>query len=365
MSLRVPMKRIFKSLPGPIQALGYKFAALGWLVILPLRNFIVPDDVLPQIKHLPLSVLNAVKDALKNRELNKRLKDRYFSNRLVLVAALPKSASSVIGSAIAAILGQNGREQSRGYADYMLENQTSNLRPELAKNFWEGGVLKYHTLPTGDNLAVLQLLKIRYILLFRHPADQLAAFYCDMQVSLRNLQAYYGLEESEFWFNHIFPVEKKYVYAGADGHACLDYLMKRGYLYATLRFMTDWLRFRSPKQSLVITYEEFVAEPTRLFNNIARFLLGQDLKSGDIRAKIDTIGKSYVQHRQKEFGEAYKHGYTGKVGVWQDYFSAKNREDYLKVTRSFVEHYPEASRLLAIYPDLLTLEGAPAVLREA
>ncbi|MHC4587620.1 MAG: hypothetical protein ACYS3N_24105 [Planctomycetota bacterium] len=52
-------------------------------------------------------------------------------------------------------------------------------------------------------------------------------------------------------------------------------------------------------------------------------------------------------------------GWTGKIGTWMDYFSERNRQDYLSVVNDFLKYYPHASLILNAYPNLLMLPELP------
>lgn len=49
----------------------------------------------------------------------------------------------------------------------------------------------------------------------------------------------------------------------------------------------------------------------------------------------------------------YEKGYSGKVGVWNDYFTPQDVEDFNSVVRRFIENDPLAPQALSIYRDLL------------
>ena len=309
-------------------------------------------NVLPEIRHLPRTLIHAVWDMRQNRELNRILKEKHLADNLVLVAALPKSASSVIGTGVAIIFGQGGGNNRRRYARYMLGNQTSNLRPEMAKDFRKGGVLKYHPKASTENLNTIELLGIRYIILFRDPADHIAAFFCHLNINYQEQQNKPTIDKPRIFPNHIFPIERKYFEMAGQPDKQINYLINGGYLFSALSFMTDWLRFRSNEKSLIARYEDFADNSTNFFNNISNFLIGQNITK-ETKTQIETTCNNAVRYSEEKNSFAYPRGYSGKIGTWKNYFNKKNRSDFNRVVKSFLESYPDASRLLDVYPDIM------------
>ena len=99
-------------------------------------------DVLPQMVHLPYTVREAVRWAIKSREINQKIEDGYFSDRLVVVPSLCKSASGTLGKSIAAI--------QQKFADgsgidrlpiYVQGTDDHNIRLEMMLGLLEGGTV--------------------------------------------------------------------------------------------------------------------------------------------------------------------------------------------------------------------------------
>jgi len=58
--------------------------------------------------------------------------------------------------------------------------------------------------------------------------------------------------------------------------------------------------------------------------------------------------KSPIKNSKK-----YPRGWTGEIGVWEKYFSDKNKESYNSAMKRFLDYYPDAALLLDVYPDLV------------
>lgn len=93
-----------------------------------------------------------------------------------------------------------------------------------------------------------------------------------------------------------------------------------------------------------------------MLNSISRFLRGSDIDETLVE-KCGQIADQY-QDRQtdaiRDGVKKYPRGWTGKIGIWKNYFSSKNQKAYYAVVSDFIRHYPGASALLKIYPSLLS-----------
>jgi len=266
-----------------------------------------------------------------------------------VVAALPKSASSVIGSCVSVI--QTGAKDNRKYGSYMLNNQDSDLRPEILRDFPEGGVVKYHTHPMSKNVKILDTLGVRYLIILRDPADQLVASY------VHNLNDdSEQVRGSRHQYDHIFPLPKALFNADTAMEKAFEFMIRGGYLIHSLSWMTDWLALRDPQRSAVVRYEDFVQDRMGVLNGISRWLTGHDFDV-HLSERCGQIAESYKTKQAgaiQDGSRRYPRGWTGKIGTWRDYFSAENRKHYCTTVADFIRCYPSASALLQVYPDLLT-----------
>lgn len=304
-----------------------------------------------EIQHLVFSVREAMGEVLVNKDINEKIKKGYFADRLIIVAALPKSASSVIGNCIAKIQKIQPKSGAgiRAYARYMRTNPDSNLRPELTQDFPEGGVLKFHPRATSSNLKVLDLLGVKYVILLRHPVDHLVSMYCTAIDD-----AY--LKDANWEYQHIYPLNRRWFQDGVNPTETIQYLICEGYLTAALSWIVDWLHLRDVNRSLVLRYEDFVTNPTGTLNNISNFLYGEELDEKTLM-ECNSIAERYANTQTHALDtRKYPHGWTGKIGIWKSYFSDENKKDYLSVVSGFMNYYPNASLLMDVYPNLLDID---------
>lgn len=295
-------------------------------------------EILPELYHLPCSQQKADCDRLINIEANKKIKEGYFADKLLLVVGLPKSASSVISSTLSDLIGTK-----RKYAGYMRANSDSGLRPELVKDFLNGGVLKYHPRPESKNLQVIELLRLKYVITLRHPLDQLTALLCHFGGEIAESS------NSRFFYDHLFPIEKKY-FINKTNDERLSFLISQGYLYAMLAWICEWLKFRDEESSMVIKYEDF-------FSNNAQWLAVFKALWGAERTYFehnlhDASSKYRNLRGQENNFKKYPRGWTGKIGIWRDYYTSSNKAAYDHAIEQFIQNYPLASYLLEYYPEL-------------
>jgi len=324
-------------------------------------------DVLPQLMHLPVTLREAVRWALKSREINQKIVDGYFSDRLVVVPSLCKSASGTLGRSIAAI-------QQR-FADgsgidrlpiYVQGVDDHNIRLEMMLGLLEGGTVSLHARPSGENLMVLRVLDAKYVINFRHPADNMVAVACGYY----DANPKYSID-GDWAFTYQHPVHANLYKSEVDVRDKINHLIQDGYLNTTLAWIAGWLHFRDSQRSIVNRYEDYVVDRKTALDSIANFLYGQKLDDATLQ-RCNHIADGFGRRNWKRSGNAeaiqdnpteeittelvtekYPYGWTGEIGVRKKYYSKENRIAYISAVEGFLESYPQASLLLDVYPDLL------------
>lgn len=319
-------------------------------------------DSIPELRHLNFSLLGAFGQSIINKEINQKILDNYFADRLIFVPALPKSASSVIGECVSVIQATKslpGHKYSSvrsgtgngmlAHAKYMIPNWDPNLRPEVVQDFPEGGVLKYHMHPNAANLKVLNLLDAKYVIVFRHPADQLVASYCH----------YSSQSDREAWmsgngilYDPVYPL----AFGKKDPpNEILRYMIEDGYLAAVLKWSATWLSIRSEHKSTTVRYEDFFTKQQETLRKIGRFLEVDDLGDSTIEQCGEVANISAFNRKSELNLEKYQKGWSGKIGVWKDYLSNDHAEAYRATVENFLRLNSNGSLLLNLYPDLLEI----------
>ena len=322
------------------------------LLVYQSRRLARATDPVPQIRHLAFSVGQAISEVIVNNDTNEKIKEGYFADRLVIVVSLPKVASKVIAGCIARIQSKSGVGTIR-YAGYTPRAQDADLRPELTRNFPQGGIMNRHTRATGRNLEVLDLLGVKYLILLRHPVDQLVSLYCHVRGHPDFKDA---IEKDHLIYDPIYPMNGRWFQDGSNLNETIRYMIREGYLNAALSWIIDWLRFRDVNRSLVIKYEDFVTKPNETLNNISNFLYGRELDE-EMLMECNSIAEAYASTQPDANTRKYPHGWTGKIGIWKSYLSDENKKDYLSVVRGFLNYYPNALLLMDVYPNLLDIDN--------
>lgn len=198
--------------------------------------------------------------------------------------------------------------------------QDGNLLPEAMLCYPFGGRLTYHLAPTLNTFQTLNQLGCNYIVLVRHPADHVVAA-CNSYVGREFVNPLVGWE--------VFPISRD-IFAGSLDNA-LSHMITGGYLSATINWMNGWLSYRDKDRSLVLKYEDFCDNPSRYVGSIYKFLNGTDASETEV-AEILSFADGYAADSRKEGeGMQYQRGYTGKVGVWRDYFTSEHTRLYRAV----------------------------------
>ncbi len=306
--------------------------------------------LVPQLRHLPATEAAAIEYAGNIRRLSERIATRWYADRFVLIAAVPKSASTVIGDVVKAA-ARGTLPSVRKYGKYMAVNADTDLRPEMLLDFPDGGILKYHPEPKPKNFLLLETLGCRTIVLLRHPADQLASLACHL-VRRRGKPdpdaAYHQIGKKDFGSQTLVPLDIASP-AWNDPSLMVRELISNGYLIRNLFWMSDWVRFR-PSRTIVLRYEEFQADYDSFADAICRFLNGEaadEKLAQDVREIATRFAASRAADEQ-----FYPHGYTGRVGTWRDYFSPAAISAYNTVIEKWLAITVSNDPLPIFYPNI-------------
>tara|TARA_R110001583_G_scaffold131271_1_gene282995 strand:- start:7955 stop:8917 length:963 start_codon:yes stop_codon:yes gene_type:complete len=310
-------------------------------------------EILPEMYHLPCSAAKAEKDRRLNIEANIKIKNYFFADNLLLFIGLPKSASSVMSSTVADLMGVK-----RTYASYMLKNQDPDLRIELVKDFLDGGVLKYHPSANIKNLAVIDKLKLKYVVSTRHPLDQITSLYCHHLKQYRSVDS----NSQKYLDDPIFTMSMDEFAAIKEADKLL-FFVEQGYMSAMLDWISSWLKWRDRKNSMVLRYEDFFSNDDWV--DEFKSLWGESRLRGDNNIDLKLHAKKYEALRSATEvdcstniyldNSTYEKGWTGKVGTWRDYFDDRTKAAYDNVVERFIKQNPNAKYLIEQYQDLFDI----------
>jgi hypothetical protein len=302
--------------------------------------------------HLPYDGQQALDYLERIQLVNARAAADYYSDRLILVTYVEKSANTTISDCIARIQLRLGPDRGNPPPDYGVRRQPEYvrafddhaLRPELLLYRPNGGVVNRMIAPNASNLAFLDWVGARYFVVLRHPVDQIAAMF-----------TYLPERITGHWANNpILPMPWHLYESGADQQTVIAHLINEGYLLSLLKYIGDWLEKRDAERSQILRFEDFVRDKRSFFGGIGNFLYAAAMDDALVEELDVLAGKSHDQ-RKAAGNEArrYTKGSTDRTEIWRNYFSAENLRDYRAMVERVLAAYPPARRILEIYPDLI------------
>lgn len=242
---------------------------------------------------------------------------------IVCVFGMQKSASHRVAEALGAMppppYGRMLRRPS-----YTVSAQ-DDLRTALRWRAPLGGVLHGHALPSKQTQAAARALDARLVITVRHPADQITGVACHTR-------------------------RKRRTSRGERSDAAVADMLRGGHLYRWLHWMGEWLRLS--KEIHVVRYEDLMTAPEPTLTAAGEFAFGE-VQPERLRNALAHLETRRPDHDDPEL---YPHGWTGRVGVWRDYFGPDDTKTYEAVVGSFLECHPSAALIRDIYPGIDRLE---------
>jgi len=312
-----------------------------------------PVKAIPEIRHLPFSISRSIGNVIDNRQVDRKLRLKFFSDKLVVVLTLPSPEANISGACVSHILAGPGNDPLSGldtsqqfeenrHPGYMLNNADADLRPEMVHDFPRGGVVDSHASATGKNLRVLDLLKIKYVVVLSHPEHQLVAA---IHKYLYSSAKPYAGNAGKFILDTVFPLEKHAFNCNRPLNDNLEYLVSGGYLGSVLSWMSDWLQFRDAERSLVIKQEDLKTDRSDCLNRICQFLHGTNLDERGLSVGTDLVQQHADGLRRVQTERKHEGNHWG-------YYSNENSASYKRVVTEFLQLQPNRKSLLELYPNL-------------
>ena len=318
------------------------------LGFLPKDQDIAPpdtNDIHYRIAGLPFTLNEAVHFLGLSRIVNRRIRDGYYRNRLVILATQEKSSSTLHEVAILEMLHRSAgvktivpmpRSLVAGPTT-MASGTTFHLGMLLY--FPNGGVCRGVFVPNRQNRVFRREVGCRAIALTRHPADRIVAQFCMRHAELASET---GSENHEIGYNAVFRGEHRSVHIDS--------------LWANLEWLRGWSDQSKDSDVLVVRYEDMIADLDTHFEGIHRFLfraaMGVDL-SERMTVLFENSGENGDLRSGDVEDRVYPKGYSGKVGIWADYLTEENVRVYTEVVERFLNSAPNSDALLDLYPDLV------------
>lgn len=262
------------------------------------------------------------------------------------IAALPKSASSFVW-AMASALQEPDERANAGRLPQKMPDAFAPLHRDLLELFPRGGVYKSHAPFTDQTAELLQRFGCKYAILLRHPADFIAALYCHLVGKHQQMKAAGNMDE---WIDiHVRVSRARLDYPNSSIETGIAHLIADGALIEALRWMDAWLTLRDPQRSIVLTYAGIQRDLKELADRLSLLIEGEPT-SADCLAYLEAMyasASSRVVSKDK-----YPRGWTGKLGVWQNYFSSAHIEMFNRIVTEFRDTAKSNSPLFEIFPEL-------------
>jgi hypothetical protein len=209
-----------------------------------------------------------------------------YADRFIYIAALPKSGSSLMWLIASALQEPSGRADP-GKMEGAPSNSFLPLNDETLKWFPRGGVYKNHGPVSFHTEHFLKNVGCKYIVLLRHPADHIAAYYCHARGEYASyLRGSITRPELEIpWVFGLGPSKREIFDPSGDIEQAICALVSDGYLFKVLEWTVDWLTYRNQNMSVVLTYEELMADFDATIARLSQFIRGR-LPDEDVMAYL-------------------------------------------------------------------------------
>ena len=310
-------------------------------------------EIVNGLRNFPLDIFDALRTVLLVKDTSDKIKNNFYEDKVTILIAQPKSGSSALGNIVSEIFKQKGYA-GRSYPQYMIQNVDMNLRPEILLSKSNGGVIKAHPAPSACNIKFLSDYKLKYILNFRHPADQLVSLAC-----------HYRDPNNQSLSDQVMPFIKNQFESFGVIQEQIQYLIKNGNLLAQILWCADWLALRNAAFSKIYTYEGLMENFKKSVAELQTFYYPNEKPiETDIFVKEYEKGKNIqnnpfiIRGNNQEFSYSndsikYPHGYSGEIGICKKYFDTKTTQLYNKEIEKILNlSHAGLSEYQKIYKDL-------------
>jgi len=273
----------------------------------------------------------------------------YYEERAVFIACPPKSASRVFEGVVDVLVKHYGPDRDLNIEIRPSTEIVSLPIDKLLARVPQACCWRTHSPPDHEILKTVELLGIKSFVLLRHPADLIVANYCHHRGNRVNptRSGYVNAAIS------LLDIDKLNSLNLEDG---IEMLLNSLFLRESLDLMAKWLHFRDSDLSMVVRYEDYIGAYLAVFDEMLSFLYPSAVMGMRSIEPIADAFKGFLEQR-KGHEARYPKGYSGKVGVWKDYFTERNIHSYNRVVSGFIEHHPYASELCDYYDDLIIQAG--------
>ncbi len=274
-----------------------------------------------------------------------------YHGRLSCVLGVEKSASRRLTAMLAELRGEPSQRHAIYDPGYSPSFRTFELRPETAAHHPAGGVLHLQCPLTTPTLAAMRALGTPYVVVLRHPADQVCAYTCFTRY-LRYTQLCRQLGLS--------PVDKPEPPEWREQRAQLSVsrFIRRA-LPRALSFMADWLDWHRRDDradhppGCVLRFEDFIADPRQQVSRVHRSLHGEGSTADRLDGAMQRFELEADTKARHDLPGVYPPGGSGRAGLFREMFDADAAEQYRRVVHGFDAFHPGAELIGEHYADWL------------
>ncbi len=338
---------------------GYKphFPELVTSLFMDLQNSKTPnEEIHPALSMFPFSFKEATFSSILARVINHRLKSGYYDDRLVLLPTLEKSASTFHEIILMRML-----EVERGVAGYIPQLRSlvkggpislaggENMHLGMLFYLLNGGVMRGTFAPSFSNEEVFKnQLNSKIIVLLRHPADRLVAQFCMYYAQLLEVKKNKNISDDDLL---TYMIEGKYKNFNRSTHS--SHAIEG--IKSTMEWIGGWVEKSRHSNVLFVKYENMMGNFDAHIQEIYQYLFNKNATENQLEEFKSTFQetKEGGKHQPGDTqARVYKKGYSGKVGVWKDYFSEKDIVIYNNLVKKYLDYYDKPEEILNLYPDL-------------
>jgi len=240
-----------------------------------------------------------------------KFKDNY-KQHIIFCATLPKSGSSWLSNMLSSI---KGFDQFTPY-EWELDNHDISL--ETFKRYRKRlGVIKGHTRGRINNVNVLRTLNLKYIITLRDPRDKIISEYW----YIKKLPGHWD-------FNNVNTMTL---------NEFINYKLESNeYKTETIDWVEEWLKNRDVEKSMIIKYEDLLADTFGIFQGIISFL-DINLSTTEIKLIIDRNNFKKISGRKPGEEDTKNFLRKGIAGEWKEVFTNEQKEMFTKIGEHLIE----------------------------
>jgi hypothetical protein len=265
-------------------------------------------------------LINTVKYLIQNtvkRPVNKFnyfLKGRKYSQNIIFITSLPKSGSTWLSNICSGLDGFDSFAPLKWntYFSEKWDDSRWDLNEDIFKEFKNKlAVIRGHTWTIPQNLNVLKKSNLKYIIGMRDPRDKLI---------------------SEYWHSRNFPGHWAHKKVNEQSiNEFISYKLESGeFEIETLNWIKNWLKYRDPKKTIIVQYEDMLIDPNTVLKKIFNFL---DFKIEEKKIKniIEINSFDKITGRKRGKSDDTKFVRKGISGEWKTVFSKSQKLEFSKI----------------------------------